>query len=184
MFRRYVDISRKVRDGMEVWPGDPAVRLSPAAEVATHGYRVTEISMGTHTGTHIDFPGHLLVGDVTEPELSSMIGPCEIVNAERLSGLLEDESFSPVRLIVKGRLPIGFDFSRLIARGLKLAGTEAQSIDEDESLPCHLLLLSSGTVILEGLTLAGVDEGRCFLIALPLRLDAPDGSPARAILAY
>ena len=169
---------------MRVWPGDPEVSIAPAANIRTHGYKVTQLRMGTHTGTHMDFPGHLLDKEGSLPELSSMVGPCEIVKAEMLKLLLEDEYFCPERLIIKGRVPSGFDFTKLIARSLKLVGTEAQSIDEDGSLACHLMLLSAGTVILEGLCLEDVEEGRSFLIALPLRIDADDGSPARAVLAY
>lgn len=184
MFSRFVDISYEVKDGMRVWPGDPEVRIAPAAQIHTHGYKVTQLRMGTHTATHMDFPGHLLEKAGSKPELSSMVGPCEIVKTEMLQLLLEDDSFCPIRLIIKGIVPSYFDFTRLIARGLKLVGTEAQSIDEDGSLTCHLMLLSAGAVILEGLCLADVEEGRSFLIALPLRIDADDGSPARAVLAY
>lgn len=184
MFSRYVDISAEVKDGMGVWPGDPEVSISPAAEISTHGYRVTQIKMGSHTGTHMDFPGHILKGAAKRCDFSSMVGPCEIVSAHKLKSLLADESFRPVRLIIKGRVPPAFDFASLIGRGLKLAGTEAQSIDEGGSLLCHQMLLGAGAVILEGLNLGGVGEGQSFLIALPLRVDAEDGSPARAILAY
>ena len=184
MFSRYVDISIELRDGMGVWPGDPEVSIAPAAEIATHGYKVTKLKMGTHTGTHMDFPGHIMEGAAKRYDLSSMIGPCEIVSAERLSLLLDDESFSPVRLIIKGHLPPGLDFATLIRRGLRLAGTQAQSIDDEGTLARHKLLLGAGAVIIEGLCLDDAEEGPSFLIALPLRIDAEDGSPARVILAY
>ena len=184
MFSRYVDISTAVKDRMAVWPGDPEVSVAPAAEVKTHGYKVTRISMGTHAGTHMDFPGHILEGSLKQPGLSSMIGPCEVVPAGKLPALLSEESFHPERLIVKGKMPSGICFDRLVAEGLRLVGTEAQSIDEEGSLACHKLLLNAGVVILEGLCLEEAGEGLCFLIALPLKIDTDDGAPARAVLAY
>jgi arylformamidase len=184
MFSRYVDISSEVQDRMTVWPGDPEVSISPVAEIRTDGYKVTRISLGTHTGTHVDFPGHILEGASKKPDLSSMLGPCEVVMGEKLPAMLSDESFCPVRLILKGKLPTGLCYEKLISKGLMLIGTESQSIDEQGSLDCHKMLLNAEVVILEGLNLEEAEEGRCFLIALPLKIDADDGSPARAVLAY
>jgi arylformamidase len=50
------------------------------------------------------------------------------------------------------------------------------------SRPTHEILLSAGVVILEGLDLSGVTQGRYTLYCLPLKLAGSDGAPARAIL--
>ena len=55
---RLIDLTQPMREGMPVYPGDPLFRARPAADHETDGYRVTELSFGTHTGTHIDFPFH------------------------------------------------------------------------------------------------------------------------------
>jgi arylformamidase len=46
----------------------------------------------------------------------------------------------------------------------------------------HRELLKNGIAILELLDLSGVAEGDYFMVALPLRLEGLDGSPARVIL--
>jgi arylformamidase len=46
----------------------------------------------------------------------------------------------------------------------------------------HRELLGRGISILELLDLSGVAEGDYFMVALPLRLEGLDGSPARVIL--
>lgn len=56
------DISQSLDADATVYPGDPAVELSPAATHEADGYRVTEVRLGTHAGTHVDAPSH------TEPE--------------------------------------------------------------------------------------------------------------------
>ena len=51
-----------------------------------------------------------------------------------------------------------------------------------EDLPAHRALLSRGVALLEDLALEAIEEGTYQLVALPLRLDALDASPVRAIL--
>ncbi|WIV66855.1 cyclase family protein [Natrialbaceae archaeon AArc-T1-2] len=54
------DLSHPLADGTPVYPGDPPVEVEPAATVGDDGYRVTSLSLGTHAGTHVDAPAHLL----------------------------------------------------------------------------------------------------------------------------
>jgi kynurenine formamidase len=56
------DLSHPFTDGMQTFPGDPAVRVRPASEFETDGYRVTDLACGSHAGTHVDAPSH------TEPD--------------------------------------------------------------------------------------------------------------------
>ena len=46
----------------------------------------------------------------------------------------------------------------------------------------HLILLGKGIVLLEGIELSEVSEGRYFLSAAPLNLGGADGAPCRAYL--
>ena len=63
-------------------------------------------------------------------------------------------------------------------------GVDTPSVDvaTSKDLPAHARFLANDILILEGLVLAGVDEGFYELIALPLRLVGFDGSPVRAVL--
>ncbi|NEU57994.1 cyclase family protein [Halorussus sp. MSC15.2] len=56
------DLTQPLDDGVTVYPGDPPVERTPAATHASDGYRVTEVRLGTHSGTHVDAPSH------TEPD--------------------------------------------------------------------------------------------------------------------
>jgi arylformamidase len=73
---------------------------------------------------------------------------------------------------------------RLAERGTLLVGTDAASIDPEDSedLPAHRALLGSGVALLEDLDLEAVPEGTYQLVALPLRFEELDASPVRAIL--
>ncbi|NND74093.1 MAG: hypothetical protein HKN44_03715 [Ilumatobacter sp.] len=46
--------------GMSIFPGDPAVHVRNLYTVAVDFFKVEDIDMGTHAGTHIDVPAHFL----------------------------------------------------------------------------------------------------------------------------
>jgi len=72
----------------------------------------------------------------------------------------------------------------LAARGLRLIGVDAPSVDERESraLEVHHALFGGGAFVLENLDLRGIPEGRYELMALPQRLVGLDAAPVRAVL--
>ncbi|MDS0282042.1 cyclase family protein [Haloarcula onubensis] len=56
------DLSHPIESGMPVFPGDPPVSVDAHATIDADGYRVSSLSCGSHTGTHVDAPSH------TEPD--------------------------------------------------------------------------------------------------------------------
>ena len=66
-----------------------------------------------------------------------------------------------------------------------MVGLDYLSVDRfgDDAYPAHRALLGGGVLILEGIDLSGVEEGAYMLYALPLKIEAGDGSPVRAVLA-
>jgi kynurenine formamidase len=59
------DLTRSVEDGMPTYPGDPAVRVESHATHERDGYRVSEVRLGSHAGTHVDAPAHTEPGGRT-----------------------------------------------------------------------------------------------------------------------
>ena len=67
--------------------------------------------------------------------------------------------------------------------GIWLLGNESQSVGPEHApMEVHKILLSRDIVLLEGVVLTGVPEGRYFLSAAPLNLAGADGAPCRAFL--
>ena len=64
-----VDLSYPLETGMPVWPGDPAVSLETVCTAETDGCRITRLTLGSHTGTHLDAPCHVLPGGSSLDEL-------------------------------------------------------------------------------------------------------------------
>lgn len=79
---RIVDLSRRVDEQTQVYPGDPAVRLEPAATLDEDGVNVTALHLGSHSGTHVDAPWHFIEGGarVDELDLALFLGPAAILD--------------------------------------------------------------------------------------------------------
>jgi kynurenine formamidase len=83
---RIVDLSHPVTTGMPVYPGDPAVRLTPAATIGNHGFNVLDVHMGSQSGTHVDAPFHF-VEDGTRVDrmaLGQFLAPAVIVDVRHI----------------------------------------------------------------------------------------------------
>lgn len=203
--RRVVDLSMPLDDRTPVYPGDPPVRLAPAATIARDGYHLLAVSMGSQSGTHCDAPYHFRSDGlrIDELDLRLCAGPGVIVDvrgrparhAIGLADLAPDlDRIGPGTIVVlhTGRSAPAADHPHLdpaacralLDRGVRTIGLDTPSIDAADStdFPCHHLLAAAGGVIVENLTnLAAVDFPDPFLSVLPLRLTGADGAPVRAV---
>ncbi|KIK61127.1 hypothetical protein GYMLUDRAFT_59086 [Collybiopsis luxurians FD-317 M1] len=56
-------------DNISLYPDDPAFKCCPIATVSNDSYSVHSLSLGSHTGTHIDAPSHFIEGGITIDEV-------------------------------------------------------------------------------------------------------------------
>jgi kynurenine formamidase len=79
---RIVDLSRRVDEDTQVYPGDPHVRLEPAATLAKDGVNVLGVHIGSHSGTHVDAPYHFVEdgGRIDAMDLDLFVGPAVIMD--------------------------------------------------------------------------------------------------------
>jgi kynurenine formamidase len=82
-----IDLTHPVTSGMQVFPGDPGVDLRHALLLQEHGVAVTDIQMGSHTGTHLDAPSHTIEGGRTTSEvlLDELLGETLVLHVPGLS---------------------------------------------------------------------------------------------------
>ena len=177
---KIIDITHELNSETKVYEGDPHVRLEQFFTVDNYGYAVTKLTMGSHSGTHIDAPAHVVAGGKTAREipLSTLIGDAVLVYKKDFR-----IPRGTKRVILKGSEETEGRLSEKSARslvdaGVCLIGTDAQSIGNDS---VHKILLSEGIVVLESLDLSKAEPGQYILCALPLKIDT-DGSPIRACL--
>ena len=178
-----------------VFPGDPAPkreRISSMEDGAA--YNLTALSLCAHNGTHADAPFHFIREGKTIGELDPAIflGPAFVYTcageltgerAEALLGLAA-RCGAGQRLLLRGECVVTAEAARVFAASpLRLLGVESQTVGPEEApMEVHLILLGAGKVLLEGLRLGKVPDGRYFLSALPLNLGDADGAPCRAVL--
>ena len=202
-----IDVSLPIRTGMVTYEGDPSVEITERLSIAKGDpANVRNLSLGSHTGTHIDAPAHFIDGGPTldAVPLDALNGAALVVEtaATPLIGARDCEALIPPgteRVIFKtgnSRLWTQGRFSRdyvaidaaaarwLVDHRVRLAAIDYLSIEAFGATghPVHKTLLGAGVVILEGLDLSAVSPGRHELICLPLRIAGGDGSPCRALL--
>jgi arylformamidase len=206
---RIHDVSVGVSPELPVWPGDAPVRLErvQSMDAGAHA-NVSRFEAGVHVGTHIDAPLHFIAGgrSVEAIPLKTMIGRAYVVELKRAEVLnastLDGAGIPPRtrRLLfktrnsdywTKGERKFRRDFVAvdssgaewLVRKGVRLVGVDYLSVAPfGDGGPTHRILLEAGVVIVEGLNLAAVIQGRYTIYCLPLKLIGSDGAPARVIL--
>lgn len=192
---------------MLVWQGDSPVFLSEIATVKKDGVALSQFNFGSHTGTHIDAPKHFLTKGkgINKISLEKLIGNCRVLD---LTGLKSNEILASdlkpfgikkgdrilfktgnFRLLKKNKFPktyvsLSLEGAKfLIQKKVVLVGTDFLGIEKKDSPghPVHKALLSKEIVIVEGLDLDKIPQGKYEIICLPLRVES-DGSPARVVL--
>lgn len=163
----------------------------------------------SHAGTHLDAPAYLLRNQKTINDFGletffsdavildlSRIKPGEAVDdedleaAEEAAGLaLREGEVVIIRTggVVKPHAYLSENAAQYLEfKRVGMVGIDAPSIDKSMSLdlPAHMVLLSKGILILEGLcNLVDVDLPRFKLAAFPLKTYAPT-SPVRAVAIF
>ncbi|HBE76920.1 MAG TPA: hypothetical protein DDW65_03945 [Firmicutes bacterium] len=207
MGRIFYDITQTLYPEILVYPGDPAVQITKSSSIARGNIvNLSSISMGSHTGTHLDAPKHFYDQGVTVDKLplDYLIGPAKVFEFKkemsiskanlqtcsiqagdiillktRNSALLNRAEFSPDFTYLES------DAAEYLA-GLPIRtfGFDYLTIDPHDSADfnAHYHLLGQNIVIIEGLNLSQITPGEYQMVALPLKLQDGDGSPARVVL--
>jgi arylformamidase len=78
----WIDVSVPLRTGMVHWPDNPPVRIERMLDIE-HGdaANVSTLSMGSHTGTHMDAPLHFVRGGkgLDEMPFEATIGRARVI---------------------------------------------------------------------------------------------------------
>lgn len=206
---RTYDITLTISPDLPTWPGEPSVVLERVNKIEEGANaNVSRIDMSVHTGTHVDAPYHFLQEGIGVDKLllKTLSGRAYVLHLPDVdvitAEILKDSSIPPRtrRVLVRTRnseywayqetkfqtnfVGLSADGAEyLVGRGVRLVGVDYLSVAPyKESRPTHEILLKAGVVIVEGLDLSQVSQGRYSFYCLPLKLAGSDGAPARAIL--
>lgn len=196
-----IDLSVTLNEKTPVYPGDPATVIKPGGTLAKDGYCDHYLSFGTHVGTHVDAPAHMLEGGKTLDafQADQFIGSGKYIKVEgefsleviKNAGIQErDIVLFHTGMGDKYSDPIYFEsypaMSEEVAKYLvdakvKMVGVDACSVDNKDGFPVHKILLAGNVLIIENLTNLKQLAGKEFeAFALPIKLQI-DGAPARVI---
>ncbi len=204
----FIDISIPISPGMITWPGDPPVDISRMRDQGQgDDATVSRLSMGAHTGTHMDSPVHFLAdgAGMESMPLEAVLGVCRVIEvADEHSISRESLEVHTIRegerILLKTRNSTSrwwetsfnknFVYISAVAAHY-LASLRIMTIGIDylsvggfyhDGVATHRALLEAGIWVIEGLDLTRVNPGCYTLYCLPLKIDRGDGAPARAVL--
>src|SRR5580765_7490810 len=79
---KWIDISVTIKSGMAHWPDNPEIVVNKMLDMGRGDVcNVSTLSMGSHTGTHMDGPLHFIRDgkSLDKMPLEATIGPCRVI---------------------------------------------------------------------------------------------------------
>jgi kynurenine formamidase len=195
---------------MPVYPGTEQPQILNATTIEKEGFAEKLITMYSHTGTHIDAPGHILKDRFTLDKfgVEKFLGKALVIDlTQHLSSVIEkhvierySDKISEVDFVLfntgwdkkwgseqyfKEFPTLSLDsVSWLCNFSLKGLGFDCISADPIDStdLPNHRVILNKDMVIIENLcNLDKLRKINFIFSSLPMKIEDSDGSPVRAI---
>jgi arylformamidase len=204
----WIDVSVALHSDIVHWPDNPPVRIERMLDIE-HGdaANVSKISMGSHTGTHMDAP-LLFVregkGLDEMPLAATKLVPAQIAGSDGfgIADLdhpcttdrgVEQVLFKtrnsarswPSRAFLEDFVYVSQEATRYLAAwNIRTVGIDYLSVGgfRKGGVERHRALLEAGIWVIEGLDLSEVEPGEYELVCLPIKVEQSDGAPARAIL--
>lgn len=202
-----IDLTHRLNNNITVYPGTEHPKFEQKSTIKADGYAELNISMRTHTGTHIDAPCHIIpdARSLDEFPIEQFIGPAIVIDCSKEDSITLDFLKAKKDEIERCDFVLFYtswqhkwnsdeylsDFPTLtvdatkwlIQFDLKAIGFDHISADKMEStdLPIHNLLLENEILIIENLNNLDKLIGMEFeLNCIPLKIENADGSPVRA----
>ena len=206
---RIHDLSVGISPKLPIWPGNPGIEISRVQDMNKGDHaNVSRLSLGVHTGTHVDAPVHFINGaaGVDTLDLNVLVGPALVIYLPDVPAVTAPDleaAHIPAgteRLLIKTHnstywakgdtdfhaefVGVAEDAAHwLVAHHVALVGVDYLSVAPwKQGTPTHRALLEAGVVIVEGLNLSAIEPGLRAFTCLPMKLVGSDGAPARALI--
>jgi arylformamidase len=197
------DISVDLYNGMPAFPGDPAPDIKRILTIPPDNANVSIISMGSHTGTHVDPPLHFIEGGLPLDRIpvDHLYGRAEVIDLAHVeTGITADDLKGTKEKILlfkttNSKLWRYTEFRKdfvyvdesaarwLVDHDVKTMAIDYLSVGSFKGGEAvHRILLGAGITVVEGVDLSGVEPGIYTFACLPLKIRGGDGGPARAFL--
>lgn len=198
---KFIDLSHSISKQTPVYPGDPKIKITRAGVLEKNGYQDHVVCIGTHVGTHIDAPAHMIAGgkNLDQIPINNFMGRAIYIKVNNEFKFEEVRKVNiqegDIVLFHTGRgehyrepdyfedYPVMSEkiADYLVEKGVKMVGVDVCSVDIEESFPIHKTLLKNGVSIIENLTNLALLAGKKFKVyAFPIKLQI-DGAPVRVV---
>lgn len=199
------DVSMAIHPDIQTYKND--ILAKPLFEaMATHenqGVHSTTLTIGLHTGTHVDYPLHMiedgktsntevlekLIGEAKVFDLMNVKNSISLKDIEKLD--IQENDFVLFKTINSLDEEFNFNFvyvdssAAMFLKNKKIRGVGIDALGIERAQKDHLThktLLEKDIVILEGLRLKEVPAGLYNMYCLPLKIMNTEASLARVIL--
>lgn len=204
---KFIDLSHPLEHGQQTFPSDPKLSIIPHGNTKTLRYNITQITIGSHQGTHLDAMYHFLDDGKTldQMPLDWFYGPAHLLRIpKKANENITVEDFLPYEhFLVEGAKIIfetGWhkhfgeenffsDFpslsqeaARFLAeKNIRMLGMDMPTPGKDWYELHHDILLPKEIVIVESLAHLDQVPDQFTFIGFPLNIKGRDGSPIRAV---
>jgi len=183
-----IDLTHIIEEGMTTFdaPWHPHVSIKQLGRLGFEGRETRKISLGTHTGTHVDAPLHFVKNGKTIDKipLSKLVGSISIINFSHLKKNQPVTKEMLKKIKITKKMVFNFGWSRffgnkkfyhnypyftkdavkfLVSKKIELLGYDTPSPDNSqdklgskEDSPIHKILLKKNIVLVE--YLANLDK--------------------------
>ncbi|MHB8567464.1 MAG: cyclase family protein [Nitrososphaerales archaeon] len=205
-----VDLTQELANGMPIYPGDTLPVFTRTSTISKNGVNLSSLTIGSHTGTHVDAPLHFVEGGtpVDRIPVASLIGEALVLDLSTKpfgSGIVPQDlqganvKEGDILLCYTGcsdrwgdpamnsnftyLAPEGAKY--LVSKKIRAFGIDFLSVEKFHapSPDTHRELLRNGVLIIESLNkeIKQFVGKRILFICLPLRFKDGDGAPCRAL---
>jgi arylformamidase len=200
------DISWPISPEMTAYKDKKVVEITHTKTFDKDYVRESLLTIGAHSGTHIDAPSHFLKDGISidQQPVYATCGPCKVFDVTHVddaimptdlvsfdmqegdiilfktknSDLESMQPFTPNFVYLHHTAAAFLAHCKVQAVGIDYLGIERNQPEHET----HIILMKNNCAIIEGLRLAGVAAGDYFLWCVPLALTGTEAAPARAIL--
>ncbi|MDK2824731.1 MAG: arylformamidase [Clostridia bacterium] len=203
---KIIDISQTLEEPMVYYPSVKKFEFKWARHYSKGDISsLSEISMGSHVGTHLDSPYHFIENgkNLNEMDLDIFYGKARVIEVpeeqdkitaeflktigdldERILFKTKNSRMYELKVFKEDYVYIDREAAAYIAQfPVKLVGIDYVSVDMyKKSKEAHMILLSRGIALLENIVLNEVNDGLYKLVCFPIKVKDAEAALCRAVL--
>jgi len=199
------DVSMTITPDMQVYKNIQSKKplIEVVSDFSTSSAHETKLSMNLHTGTHMDFPLHMIENGATSDtlDITRLITPVKVFDLTHLEKKITEEDLKKIDIqksdFVLFKTINSYDekfisefvyideSASLYLASKKISGVGVDGLGVERSQanhPTHKNLMKNDIIIIEGLRLKDVKQGNYFMYALPIKIQHSDALPLSVIL--